>query len=156
MRVGLCSFVVQTYFTFFSHCNALGRKVHAAWQAIWGNSPSFRYAFSQQSNADCHLQMWVNFHKLQELRAKHPTRKLVLEETDFKTHRQWLGLTCAHFQKWLAARSGPRMKDYIAGALEQAPCAPELFSVTGKRYIDASWNPIERGERSVFSPAFLE
>lgn len=156
MKVGPCSSFVQAYFTLSSWYDSLTQKIRAIWQRIWADSPSFRYAFSQQSNADCHLQMWVNFNRLQELRAKNPSRKLVLETADFKTHRQWLGSTFLHFQKWLAARNGPRMRGYITGALKQAPCAPELFKSTGKRYLDESWNPIERGERSVFSPVFLE
>lgn len=156
MKVSACNPFAQVYITLTSWFSALGEKVQAVWQRIWGDSPSFQYAFSQQSNVDCHLQMWINFHRLQELRAKHPERKLILEAADFKTHRHWLGSTFPHFQKWLAARDGPRMREYVAGALQQAPCAPKLFKSTGKRYIDETWNPIERGERSVFSPAFLE
>lgn len=148
--------VEECFTTLASWFNELSQIIQAIWQRIWGDSPSFRYVFSQQTNVDCHLQMWFNFHRLQELRAKHPTGKLVLEAADFKTHRYWLAEAFPHFQKWLAARSGPLMKDYIAGALQQAPCAPELFKPTGERYADESWNPIERGERAVFSPAFLE
>lgn len=156
MKVNPCSSFAQRWLNLFSWVDSLSQKIQAIWQKMWGNAPSSRYAFSQQINPDCHIQMWVNFNRLQELRAKNPARKLILEPTDFKTHRQWLGLTFSHFQRWLTALNGPYMRKYMEGALEQAPCAPEVFNPSGKRYIDDCWNPIERGERFVFTPTFLE
>ena len=136
--------------------SALDQVVHAVWKRFWGDPPSFQYAFSQQSNADCHLQSWTNFYRLQELRDRSPTRKLSLEAADFKTHRQWFAETFLHFQKWLESRNGPQMQEYMREALQQAPCAPELFNSAGVRYVDESWNPLERGERASLSPVFLQ
>lgn len=156
MKVGACSPFAQVYDTLFSWLCVVAQKIQAIWQKILGNSPSFQYAFSQQGNNDCHLQMWVNFHRLQELRAEHPTKQLVLRDANFKTCRQWLAEAFVHFQKWVAARNGQQLNTYFTDALQQAPCAPELFTPKGKRYSSESWNPIERGERRIFSPAFLD
>jgi hypothetical protein len=155
MKVTLSSSFIQTSVFFSSLYSQLSKKIQALWQRIWGHPNSFSYAFSQQTNPDCHLQMWLNFNRLKELRAKHPSRKLILEAADFKTHRQWLGLSFPHFQKWVELRQGPFMKNYIEEALTQAPCAPELFYSNGKPYVNASWSPVERAERSVFAPVFL-
>jgi hypothetical protein len=116
---------------------------------------SYVYAFSQQSNPDCHLQMWTNFQLLQHYRSKDAAHKVSLDENDLLTHRQWLGKSFPNFYKWMQTKQGPELSSYFEEAINEAPLYPYFYQKDAN-FFSASYNPIETAERRIFSPFFMK
>lgn len=160
MQVSLSSPVSSTFSFFHSSLNRLQQLVMAIWLKIRTylglSPPTFKYAFAQQSNPDCHLRMWANFQRMQTLRARDPDGKLVLRESDFQRHSYWLGKGNSDFSKWLEAMKHPQITQYRDEGIKEAPCYPNLYTQNGKNYFSSSYNPFEHSDRQVFAPFFLK
>jgi hypothetical protein len=120
-------------------------------------SYSYAYAFSQQTNADCHLQMWANFQQLQRLRTRCQERKLTLQDSDFISHREWLGKGFSNFVNWFSVKNyRPAVKKYLQDAITESPIYPNFFDAKGRNYFTSSYSLTENAQRRSFSAYFLK
>lgn len=141
--------------------NGLVALVSAIWQRIWPSAApqtSPVYAFSQQSNPDCHLRMWRNFQQLQEYRGRQLNGGGAVEigEEDFLSHRDWLGGGFAEFDRWLQAKNQPALREYLQDSLQEAPLYPHFYDSRGNNFFQENAGFFERGERRCLSPFFMK
>jgi hypothetical protein len=152
----------QIYLAVKQTLSDLQIKISAIWQkicaySIFSTKPLSVYCFSQQTNADCHLRMWDNFHRLQAVRARDKeSGKAIFQQGDFLAHRDWLGKGHSDFSNWLAAKNTLIMQQYLTKALNEAPLYPELQDSLGHNYFTSPFNPFEQAERRSLSPTFLK
>jgi hypothetical protein len=149
-----------------SFSNALWEKISALWQKVWSEisssvssfrkHPSYAYAFSQQSNADCHLQMWANFERLQLFRANDLSHNVVIHNKDYLTHREWLGKSFSDYTNWLQVKNQPKVKQYFEESISQAPLYPYFFDAQENNFFSYPLNPFEKGERKTLAPYFMK
>lgn len=138
MNVALCKFFSPPSFLISAYCR-LKEKIAAV----------TKYAFSQQTNIDCHLQMWRNFTRLQTFRSRNPSGAVELREEDFFSRSEWLGKSFAEFTHFLKAKNQPKMKHYLREALKEAPIYPHFYDSEGHDYFTTV-------ERKTFAPYFLK
>lgn len=137
------------------------KRVIAIWDRVWAlisfKAPPYSYAFSQQSNPTCHLDMWANFHRLQLCRKRDASlNTCLLQDSDHISHREWLGKSFIDYSKWLQAKFQPKIKEYFQTSLLEAPLYPDSFNAKNKNYIQSLLHPFEQAESAVFSPYFMK
>lgn len=120
-----------------------------------------RYAFSQQTNEDCHLRAWVNHCILTAMRKRSPDGKVHFKDGDFLTRRQWFGENFSEIAAWmegiqaLSKTPGSATKAFMDAAATEAPVMPKFFTASRKAYISDSWSPLEKIKRQGMTPFFL-
>lgn len=132
------------------------------WQTIcsffccFSKSYSYTYAFSQQGNPDCHMQMWANFHRLQQYRARDIGGRVVLQRQDFLSYRHWLSQTILDFTQWMKGIHQPKISHYMTEGVKSAPLYPHFYDVNRNNYFTSPRNFVERAERKTLSPYFMK